>query len=82
MHDGCMGSFDNGLAVLNKVRMMGFAEAALPMALEVTCANQACRKDFEMETFESTCPHCGMVHAVTPCHAFDAANVGGAGIGV
>lgn len=52
----------------------------MPMAVD--CANEACGKGFEMVTFETTCPHCGMVHAVTPCHAFDPANVSGAGIGV
>ena len=82
MHDGCMGSFESGLQVLEKVRMMGFAEGALPMPMDVVCANQACGKTFEMETFEAVCPECGMVHAVTPCHAFDPSNVSGAGIGV
>ena len=82
MHDGCMGSFENGLEVLNKVRMMGFADGALPAPLEIVCANEACKKSYEMATFASTCPHCGMVHAVTPCHAFDAVHVSGAGIGV
>lgn len=82
MHDGCMGSFENGMQVLSKVRMMGFSEGALPMPLEIQCANTACGQTIEMDTFESKCPHCGMVHAVTPCHAFDPANVSGAGIGV
>lgn len=82
MHDGCMGSFESGLEVLNKVRMMGFAEGALPMPLDIVCRNTACAQTFEMETFEVTCPHCGMVHAVTPCHAFDPESVSGAGIGV
>lgn len=82
MHDGCMGSFEDGLQVLNKVRMMGFAEGALPAPLDVACTNQACGKTFEMVTFEAVCPHCGMVHAVTPCHAFDAVHVSGAGIDV
>jgi Zn finger protein HypA/HybF involved in hydrogenase expression len=77
MHDGCAGSFSSGLEVLNKVRMMGFAEQYTPMPLNVTCGD--CAKEFEMETFEAKCPHCGMIHAVTPCHAFDGANVAAAG---
>lgn len=82
MHDGCLGTFGDGLEVLNKVRMMGFSEGPLPMPLAITCANAACEQSFEMVTFESECPHCGMIHAVTPCHAFDPTNVAGAGIGV
>ena len=35
---------------------------------------------FEMVTFEDKCPKCSMVYGVTPCHAFDAANVKPAGI--
>ena len=37
--------------------------------------------DFEMSFFETYCPHCDMVYAVTPCHAFDPENVMAAGIG-
>lgn len=77
MHDGCAGSFSSGIEVLNKVRMMGFAEQFTPMPLEVTCGE--CGEMFEMETFEAKCPHCETIHAVTPCHAFDAANVQAAG---
>lgn len=82
MHDGCLGKFDDGMAVLRKVRMMGFSEGAMPMPLMITCANEECTKEFEMITFEAKCPHCGMVHAVTPCHAFDPSQVAGAGIDV
>ncbi len=73
MHDGCSGSFDNAKAVVDKVRMMGFSEQYLPVPLQITCGS--CGSEFEMETFEFKCPDCGSVHAVTPCHAFDPANV-------
>lgn len=77
MHDGCSGSFTDGKAVLEKIRMMGFAPNDLPMPIEIECE---CGDSFEMKTFESKCPHCNMVYAVTPCHAFDASNVKKAGI--
>ncbi len=79
MHDGCSGSFENGQQVVDKVRMMGFAEQFMPVPLQVTCGS--CGKEFEMETFEAKCTHCGSVHGVTPCHAFDAAHVESAGVG-
>ncbi len=72
MHDGCAGSFENGKQVLAKVRAMGFSGGLMPMPLPIECE---CGKTFEMETFESHCPHCGMIFAVTPCHAFDPENV-------
>jgi rRNA maturation protein Nop10 len=77
VHDGCSGSFTSGKEVADKVRMMGFAEQPMPMPLDLTCVE--CSKDFAMETFETKCPECGMVYAVTPCHAFDPANVMAAG---
>ena len=78
MHDGCSGSFDNGKQVVDKVRMMGFAEQFLPVPLNVGCPE--CGLEFEMETFEDKCPECGMIFGVTPCHAFDPANVMAAGM--
>lgn len=78
MHEGCSGSFEDGKQVADKVRMMGFADQPMPMPLDMTCTE--CSKDFEMETFEAKCPHCNMVYAVTPCHAFDTTNVQAAGI--
>jgi hypothetical protein len=78
MHDGCGGSFDNGKQVVDKVRMMGFAEQPMPMPLNIDCIE--CGKTFEMETFEGKCPHCNMVYGVTPCHAFDPSHVQAAGI--
>lgn len=79
MHDGCSGSFDSGKQVVDKVRMMGFSEQFMPLPLQVPCGN--CEKTFEMSTFEAKCPECGSVHAVTPCHAFDPANVMSGGVG-
>ena len=40
---------------------------------------QECGKEITMTTFAFECPHCGNVHAVTPCHAFDPENVLSAG---
>ncbi|MDC7233857.1 MAG: hypothetical protein PQJ58_11560 [Spirochaetales bacterium] len=79
MHDGCSGSFTDGKQVVDKIRMMGFADQFMPMPMTVAC--RVCDKDFEMETFEAKCPACGAVHGVTPCHAFDPANVMSAGKG-
>jgi len=73
MHDGCSGSFTDGKQVVDKVRMMGFANQFLPVPMTVKCG--ICEKNFEMETFEACCPECGAVHGVTPCHAFDPLNV-------
>ncbi|MDC7218968.1 MAG: hypothetical protein PQJ59_03445 [Spirochaetales bacterium] len=77
MHEGCSGSFEDGKQVVDKVRMMGFSAQPMPLPMNLTCSD--CDKEFPMETFESKCPHCGMVYGVTPCHAFDPANVMAAG---
>jgi hypothetical protein len=79
MHDGCAGSFENGKQVVDKIRMMGFAGQLMPITLTIKCEN--CGEEFLMEQFEGLCSGCGMVYGVTPCHAFDAANVMAAGIG-
>lgn len=79
MHDGCTGPQAGGQAVADKVRLMGFAQMPMPRALDLTCSN--CEREFEMRCFEAQCPGCGMVYAVTPCHAGDAGNVRAAGIG-
>lgn len=76
MHDGCSGSFESGKEVLNKVRMMGYSNAYLPLPLQIKCE---CGNDFQMETFEDKCNECGMIYSVTPCHAFDSENVKQAG---
>ncbi|MDP3464070.1 MAG: hypothetical protein Q8S18_14865 [Bacteroidales bacterium] len=78
-HDGCSGSFTNGMMVADKVRQMGFNEQFMPMPFDINCEN--CQHSFLMERFETHCPHCGMVYAVTPCHAFDPEHVKAAGIG-
>ena len=76
MHDGCSGSFTDGVQVIQKLRGMGFSNQPMPMSMWIDCS---CEKQFEMETFEDRCPHCGMIYGVTPCHAFDPANVMPAG---
>lgn len=78
MHDGCAGSFENGKQVADKVRMMGFSIQPMPVPMELEC--KECGESFTMETFESKCPKCSMVYAVTPCHAFDPSNIQAAGI--
>ena len=77
MHDGCGGSFESGKEVVDKVRAMGFSEQYMPMPLRMKCEGG---HTFDMETFEDKCPKCGMVFAVTPCHAFDPTQVSFAGI--
>ena len=78
MHDGCAGSFENGKQVVDKVRAMGFSQQMMPMPMTIECAE--CGSSFEMTNFEDSCPKCKMVYGVTPCHAFDPANVMPAGI--
>lgn len=78
-HDGCTGTFVDGKMVVDKVRQMGFNEQFMPMAFEIVC--EGCSTVFEMDRFESHCPSCDMVYAVTPCHAFDPSNIMAAGIG-
>ena len=78
MHDGCTGQTGDGQMVVNKVRMMGFAGQFMPMAFEITC--HECKTEFTMEHFEGKCPKCNMVYGVTPCHAFDPANIMAAGV--
>ncbi len=77
-HDGCSGSFENGKQVVDKIRMMGFADQLMPMPMEITCVE--CNDSFTMSEFEGKCPKCNMVYGVTPCHAFDAKNIMAAGI--
>lgn len=72
MHDNCSASFENEMEVLNKVRMMGYSNAFLPMPLQIECE---CGNSFLMETFEQKCDKCETIFAVTPCHAFSSENV-------
>lgn len=76
MHEGCSGSFENGKAVVMKLRAMGFSNMPMPMPVKIDCE---CGKPFDMETFESTCPTCGMVYGVTPCHSHDPSSIQAAG---
>lgn len=78
MHEGCMGSFENGKQVVDKIRMMGFNNQYMPIPMAIKCVN--CGVEFEMEKFESKCPNCRMVYGVTPCHAFDPSNIKAAGV--
>ncbi|WP_461204958.1 hypothetical protein [Clostridium sp. DL1XJH146] len=78
VHAGCSGEFENGKQTVDKVRMMGFNTQFMPIALTINC--EECGDTFEMETFESKCPKCGMVYGVTPCHAHDPESVKPAGI--
>ncbi|NLW21804.1 MAG: hypothetical protein GXY88_00885 [Tissierellia bacterium] len=77
MHEGCSGSFENGKQVVDKIRMMGFANQPMVMPLTIKC--QECGQEFVMECHEGKCPKCHMVYGVTPCHAFDPDNVMAAG---
>ena len=79
MHDGCGGTFTSGQGVVDKLRMMGFSQGAMPQALSLKCRN--CDEPMEMDTFEFTCPSCQAVHGVTPCHAHSAESVQCAGVG-
>jgi Zn finger protein HypA/HybF involved in hydrogenase expression len=79
MHDGCSGTFVNGTMVVDKVRQMGFNYQFLPVPFEINCSH--CGQTFLMDRFETHCPNCDMVYAVTPCHSFDPANIMPAGIG-
>ena len=78
MHDGCAGHFGNGKQIADKVRMMGYAQMAIPVPLDLVCEN--CDGAFSMDTMVAKCPACNMVYAVTPCHANDAGQVMAAGI--
>ncbi len=77
MHEGCSGSFENGKQVVDKIRMMGFANQPMVMPLTIKC--EECGEKFQMECHEGKCPNCHMVYGVTPCHAFDPDNVMAAG---
>ena len=79
MHDGCTGPAADGQLVASKVRMMGFAKQPLPMPLEIEC--RGCGAAFLMTHFETHCPECGNVHAVTPCSAGNPDMVKAAGVG-
>ena len=35
MHDGCSGSFNDGIEVVEKLRMMGFSSQPMPLNMNV-----------------------------------------------
>ncbi len=78
MHDGCGGVRDDGRAMVDKLRMMGFRDMPLPVAASIDCE---CGESFMMARFEDRCPHCDMVYGVTPCHAGDPTAIRPAGVG-
>ena len=65
MHEACSGSFQDGKAVVDKIRMMGFNKNALPNEIIIKCSN--CSGEFQMTNLETKCPTCNMVYGVTPC---------------
>lgn len=77
MHEGCSGTFENGKQVVDKIRMMGFANMPMVMPLHIKC--EECGEEFVMKTHEGKCPKCNMVYGVTPCHAYDPKYVMAAG---
>lgn len=77
MHQGCDGVIDTGQQVLDKVRRFGFSNDVMPVTHTVNCE---CGESFEMKTFESKCPSCGMVYGVTPCSVKDPGAIKKAGI--
>ena len=76
MHSGCSGKFDDGKQIADKLRMMGFSDGLMPVPAEFDCE---CGMELVMDTFEFTCPSCGLVYAVNHCHAFDVENIKSAG---
>jgi len=77
MHDGCGGVREDGRAMVDKLRMMGFRDMPLPVQAHVDCE---CGETFAMLKFEDRCPGCGMVYGVTPCHAGDPTAIRPAGV--
>ena len=78
MHDGCSAEFQSGKEIVDKIRTMGFNINPLGAPLNIGCTH--CGNDFKMARMESSCPHCGMVYGVTPCHSYSAEFVKAAGI--
>lgn len=78
MHDCCSASFQSGKDIVDKIRMMGFNRSPLGAPLRISCTN--CHTTFLMEYMESSCPRCGMVFGVTPCHSHSAEFVKAAGV--
>jgi len=76
MHDGCGGNMTDGMAILQKIRSMGFNKNKMPMVHKFEC--ESCHETVEMSTLEHACG-CGMVYAVTPCSAMDTNKIKAAG---
>ena len=79
MHEGCTPNLGSGQGVVDKLRQMGFSYGILSQPLKINCHH--CGRPMLMDTFEFTCPDCGAVHGVTPCHAHSAEFVRCAGPG-
>lgn len=77
MHEGCNGSFIDGAQIAEKLKIMGFESMQLPKVFEIKCGH--CGDLFQMKTMISHCS-CGMVYAVTPCHAHMSENIKPAGL--
>ena len=77
MHEGCSGNFENGRQVVDKIRMMGFANRPMTMPLNIKCVE--CGQEFQMKYHKGKCPNCNMIYGVTPCHASDPNSVMAAG---
>ncbi len=77
MSDSCASNYKNGKQIVDKLRMMGYSEGALPLALDVKCS---CGAKFQMEFFEDKCQKCGMIFGILPCHSHDPLEVKSAGI--
>lgn len=76
MHNGCNGQMTDGMAILNKIRMMGFNKNQTPVVHKFECED--CGETVEMTTLEFACT-CGMVYAVTPCSANNIERIKAAG---
>lgn len=78
MHEGCSGSFKNGMEVVDKIRSMGFNKNPINVDITIKCEN--CDAEFKMDRLESKCPSCNMVYGVTPCSVSDPSKIQAAGI--
>ncbi len=65
-------SFENGQAVLDKVREKGFSNDSMNQSYVLKCE---CGEEVVMDTFEKSCPSCVGVFVVTPCSQDSIENV-------
>ncbi len=68
----CSCGTATGKETVNKVRAKGISNALLPIPHQLNCE---CGEVFLMRTYETKCPSCNMVYAVTPCSADKVENV-------